>query len=339
MLRRFLFPFSALWWIITQVRNYLFDKSFIRSYKIPGNSILIGNLSLGGTGKTPMAIYLTNLFKETQLINLLSRGYGRSTKGYIKVNLQHSASEVGDEPMLYARKFQKNVTVAVAEDRALGIRHLRQEEPNSLIILDDAFQHRQITAGFSVLLTSYDSLFVNDLIFPSGNLREPRKGARRANVIVVTKCPKNLSVERKNHIQNRLSVYKKPIFFASISYAEVVPFGNERSLSANILLVTGIANPNPLIEFLTEKNKIEHISFSDHHNFSAKEIQKIHEKFDTFVSESWSILTTEKDFMRLLPVIEKWGLSRYPWFYIPIQLKIENENAFNQLVRDYVSTI
>ncbi len=339
MLRRFLFPFSLIWWIITCVRNFLYDKSLLRSYIITDKSITVGNLSVGGTGKTPMVIYLTKLLSDKHELQILSRGYGRKTNGYLLVNENHTAIDVGDEPLLYFNKFKKNITIAVSENRADGIQQLRKIQPKSLVILDDAFQHRKIKAGFSVLLTTYNSLFSSDFLLPVGNLREARSGAKRSDIIVVTKCPKNISKIEKNKMKSALSKYNKSIFFSSISYAYPISFGSTTSCSKNILLVTGIAKPEPLIDFLSETSRVEHISFPDHHNFSVNEIQKIHEKIDTFVSENWSIITTEKDYMRLLPFKEKWGLSKYPWFYIPIELNIENENAFNQLIIDYVRTI
>lgn len=339
MLRRFLFPFSLIWWIITCVRNFLYDKSLLRSYIITDKSITVGNLSVGGTGKTPMVIYLTKLLSDKHELQILSRGYGRKTNGYLLVNENHTAIDVGDEPLLYFNKFKKNITIAVSENRADGIQQLRKIQPKSLVILDDAFQHRKIKAGFSVLLTTYNSLFSSDFLLPVGNLREARSGAKRSDIIVVTKCPKNITKIEKIKIKSALSKYNKSIFFSSISYAYPISFGSTTSCSKNILLVTGIAKPEPLIDFLSETSRVEHISFPDHHNFSVNEIQKIHEKIDTFVSENWSIITTEKDYMRLLPFKEKWGLSKYPWFYIPIELNIENENAFNQLIIDYVRTI
>jgi tetraacyldisaccharide 4'-kinase len=269
----------------------------------------------------------------------LSRGYGRKTNGYLLVNENHTSIDVGDEPLLYFNKFKKNIAIAVSENRADGVQQLRKIQPKSVVILDDAFQHRKIKTGFSVLLTTYNSLFSSDFLLPTGNLRETRSGAKRSDIIVVTKCPLNMTEFEKSKIKSALSKYNKPIFFSSISYAYPISFGSSTSCSKNVLLVTGIAKPEPLIDFLSETSRVEHISFPDHHNFSANEIEKIHEKIDTFVSENWSIITTEKDYMRLLSFKEKWGLSKYPWFYIPIEMKIENENAFNQLIIEYVRTI
>lgn len=339
MLRRFLFPFSFIWWLITCVRNFLYDKSLLRSYAISGKSITVGNLSIGGTGKTPMVIYLTKLLTEKYELQILSRGYGRKTNGYLLVNEKHTAIDVGDEPLLYFNKFKKNITIAVSENRTDGVQQLRKIQPKSVVILDDAFQHRKIKAGLSVLMTTHNSLFSNDFLLPAGNLREIRSGAKRSDVIVVTKCPLNMTEFEKSKIKSALSKYNKPIYFSRISYSEPISFGNSVYCSKNVLLVTGIAKPEPLVEFLSETSRVEHISFPDHHNFSANEIQKIHEKIDNFVSENWSIITTEKDYMRLLPFKEKWGLSNYPWFYIPIEMKIENENDFNQLIIDYVREI
>lgn len=339
MLRRLLFPFSLIWWAITTSRNFLFDRSILSSYLIPEKSITVGNLSVGGTGKTPMTVYLTKLLSEHHSVDILSRGHGRNTKGFLLLNEKHRAQEVGDEPLLYFRRFKKNVKVAVSENRELGIRTLKKELAKSIIILDDAFQHRRVRAGFSVLLTTYNSLFTKDCLLPVGNLREGRSGAKRSDIIVVTKCPKHISENKKNKLTESLAKYNKPIFFASISYAPPVPFGNCKNISTKVLVITGIAKPESLIEFVSKTSQIEHISFPDHHNFSAREIQGIHEKIDTFVSKDWSIVTTEKDYVRLLPFIEKWGISNYPWFYIPIETKLENEQEFNQLILAYVSTI
>ncbi|MFM7472535.1 MAG: tetraacyldisaccharide 4'-kinase [Crocinitomicaceae bacterium] len=339
MLRRLLFPISLIWWIVNCVRNFLYDTSLLKSYNIPHKSIVVGNLSVGGTGKTPMVIYLTKLLSEKHELQILSRGYGRKTNGYLLVNEDHTSIDVGDEPLLYFNKFKKNTAIAVSENRADGVRQLRKIQPKSVVILDDAFQHRKIKAGFSVLLTTYNSLFSHDFLLPAGNLREGRSGAKRSDIIVVTKCPLNMTEIETCKVKSSLSKYNKPIYFSCISYSDPISFGNSAYCSKNVLLVTGIAKPEPLIEFLSETSRVEHISYPDHHNFSANEIQKIHEKIDTFVSEKWSIITTEKDYMRLLPFKEKFGLSNYPWFYIPIEMKIENENDFNQLIIDYVRTI
>lgn len=339
MLRRLLFPISLIWWIVTSFRNFLYDKSLLKSYEIPHKSIVVGNLSVGGTGKTPLVIYLTKLLSDKHELQILSRGYGRKTNGYLLVNENHTSIDVGDEPLLYFNKIKKNIAIAVSENRADGVQQLRKTQPKSVVILDDAFQHRKIKAGFSVLLTTYNSLFSHDFLLPAGNLREVRSGAKRSDIIVVTKCPLNMTEIDKGNIKSALSKYNKPIYFSGISYSDPISFGNSANCSKNVLLVTGIAKPEPLIEFLSETSKVEHFSYPDHHNFSANEIQKIHEKIDTFVSGNWSIITTEKDYMRLLPLKEKLGLSNYPWFYIPIEMKIENENAFNQLIIDYVRTI
>lgn len=337
--RFLLFPFSALWWLFATIRNTCYDNSILTSIKIQEKSIVIGNLSTGGTGKSPMTIYLTNLFKESINVQLLSRGYGRSSKGYLKVNETHSVVDVGDEPLLFSRRFNNEVNVAVSEDRLIGIQKLRELSSRSLIILDDAYQHRKVKGGFSILLTSYNSIFVNDYLLPVGNLREPRVGAKRADVIVVTKCPKSIDENKKSELKNSLSKYGKPVFFSSIRYSKPIYFGNSSEISTNVLLVTGIANPKPLIQYLAFSNKIEHISFPDHHNFTEKEIKEIHEKIDTFVNEKWSIITTEKDYMRLLPYQDNWDLSKYPWFYIPIDIEIENKQEFNQLLINYVVNI
>ena len=340
LFRYFLFPFSFLYYIITLLRNLFFDWGIITSQNLQEPSICIGNLSVGGSGKTPMTIYLTNLLKNDFQVQILSRGYGRKTSGYKEVTLDSTSDDVGDEPLLYKKRFKSELTVAVAEKRSLGASKLLEKQTkNSILLLDDAFQHRYVNAGFSILLTPFQQIFTSDFLLPVGNLREAKCGANRADCIVITKCPESIEAAHKNRIIQCLQKYSKPIFFSSIEYGELISFGAKRTSFETVLLVCGIAQPETLIIKLRKKYKVEVLLFADHHNFDSSDIKGIHQKFNTFVGDGVAILTTEKDYVRLQTKLTADELETYPWYYLPIELKIENEDEFNFLIKKYVTAI
>ena len=340
LFRYFLFPFSFLYYIITLIRNLFFDWGIITSQKLQEPSICIGNLSVGGSGKTPMTIYLTNLLKNDFQVQILSRGYGRKTSGYKEVTVDSTSDDVGDEPLLYKKRFKSEITVAVAEKRSLGANELLKiQTKNSILLLDDAFQHRSVNAGFSILLTPFQQIFSSDFLLPVGNLREARCGANRADCIVITKCPESIESAHKNRIIECMQKYSKPIFFSSIEYGELISFGAKRSSFETVLLVCGIAQPETLIIELRKKYKVKVLLFADHHNFDSSDIKEIHQKFNTFVGDGVAILTTEKDYVRLQTKLTADELETYPWYYLPIELKIENEDEFNFLIKKYVTAI
>ncbi len=340
LFRYFLFPFSFLYYIITLIRNLFFDWGIITSQKLQEPSICIGNLSVGGSGKTPMTIYLTNLLKNDFQVQILSRGYGRKTSGYKEVTVDSTSNDVGDEPLLYKKRFKTEITVAVAEKRSLGANELLKiQTKNSILLLDDAFQHRSVNAGFSILLTPFQQIFTSDFLIPVGNLREARCGAKRADCIVITKCPESIEAAHKNRIIECMQKYSKPIFFSSIEYGELISFGAKRTSFETVLLVCGIAKPETLIIELRKKYKVEVLLFADHHNFDSSDIKGIHQKFNTFVGDGAAILTTEKDYVRLQTKLTADELEAFPWYYLPIELKIENEDEFNFLIKKYVTAI
>ena len=340
LFRYFLFPFSFLYYIITLIRNLFFDWGIITSQKLQEPSICIGNLSVGGSGKTPMTIYLTNLLKNDFQVQILSRGYGRKTSGYKEVSEVSTSDDVGDEPLLYKKRFKTLITVAVAEKRSLGANELLKiQTKNSILLLDDAFQHRSVNAGFSILLTPFQQIFSSDFLLPVGNLREARCGAKRADCIVITKCPESIEAAHKNRIIECMQKYSKPIFFSSIEYGELISFGAKRTSFETVLLVCGIAQPETLIIELRKKYKVEVLLFADHHNFDSSDIKEIHQKFNTFALENAAIITTEKDYVRLQTKLTADELENYPWYYLPIELKIENEDEFNFLIKKYVTAI
>jgi tetraacyldisaccharide 4'-kinase len=335
--RLILFPLSFLFQCITTTRNFLYEKGIFTSKIVPIKSIVIGNISVGGTGKSPVTIYLANLLSTQLKTAILSRGYGRKTKGFIKVSEDAESMQVGDEPLMFQHVFGAAVTVAVCESRNEGIEKLITLDPQlELILLDDAFQHRQIKAGFNILLTTFRSPFFTDFILPAGDLRESRNGANRANVILVTKCPVLLDPETQNNYRESLLPYNKPVFFSHIVYGELIPFTIEIPKVKNVLLVTGIAQTIDLVNYLETNFLVDHIPFSDHHEFTLNDIEKIHRKFDTFAQSDKAIVTTYKDYMRLKKNVSMWGLDSFPWYFLPISVALNNEKEFIKLIQSYV---
>lgn len=332
VIRKILFPFSILYGWITSLRNYLYDVKVLTSYSFDTPTIVVGNLSVGGTGKTPQIEYLIRLLQNRFKVAVLSRGYKRKSEGFILADSSVNASLIGDEPFQYYQKFPK-IKVAVDADRVNGIEQLEQlKNMPEVILLDDAFQHRKVTAGFNILLTSYDHLFVKDFMLPTGNLRENRKGAKRAQVIIVTKCPANLSddVQRKIHKKLKPTMFQR-VFFTTINYDAELKGENsliiDDLIEKEVVLITGIANPKPLTSFLSTKNiKFKHLKYPDHYNFSEKDIKEIIQ----LQGNNKLLLTTEKDYVRLYPKIKN-------LFYISIETQFLNhKNDFDILINKYV---
>jgi tetraacyldisaccharide 4'-kinase len=333
--RFLLFPFAIMYDFVTRVRNLFFDLGIFlqTSFNIP--VFIVGNLSLGGTGKTPQIEYLIRLLVKDHRIAILSRGYKRKTEGFVLVESIHSAEDVGDEPLQYFQKF-KNISVAVDANRVSGIRRLLKSVKPDIILLDDAFQHRKVKGSCSILLTKYDDLFVDDFLLPTGNLRESQRGAKRANMLLVTKCPRNISKKQQNEIKHKLAKFGKEVFFTSIKYADEILgahiISTQRLRDNKVLLITGIANPTPLLNYLTSlKIDFEHLKFPDHHRFSERELGIIQNKFDEIQAPSL-MLTTEKDYVRLSGALR--GLS-----YLPIEtVFLNNENKmFDRYVNGFAN--
>jgi tetraacyldisaccharide 4'-kinase len=340
-LRILLYPFALLYGAVVAIRNAFYDKGIFSSYIIPKKSIVVGNLSAGGTGKTPLVDYILDHFKSLNTpTSVLSRGYGRATKGVLIADSNSTSAQIGDEPLLYQNHHGENVYVVVAEKRQLGVEKILSEYPeNELIVLDDAFQHRAVTAGLNILVTQFNDLYCDDHVLPAGNLREFKTGAKRADILIISKCPQNLDDAAKKSIVKRINFPGKHIFFSSIEYGELVPFDPEAKTEVkNILLVTGIGNPSPLIDQLSRFSKVEHLAFKDHHDFTASDIELIHDKFGKFASDEKIIVTTEKDFMRLKKFEEVYDAS-HAWFYQPIKIEIDQQKTFNNLLDEYVGKI
>lgn len=330
LLRYLLFPIMPVYFVITWLRNVFYDYGFKKSKSYNFPLICVGNLSAGGTGKTPMVEYLIRLLKDDFKIATLSRGYGRETTGFVLGSPKANATTLGDEPFQFYSKFYKNINVAVDANRQNGIVQLRGllTKPD-VIILDDAFQHRKVKAGLNILLTTYSNLYFKDCVLPTGDLREPKAGAKRADIIVVTKCPNTITDEDKTNIINRMNPKThQTVFFSTIGYsANVFSNGESRALKQlpKFTLVTGIANASPLVSFLkAEGLDFNHLEFKDHYNFTEADIKK-------FGSEDL-LLTTEKDFMRL----KENALLKYKLFYLPIEAQMDKPECFNRLVTAFI---
>ncbi len=310
------------------IRNFLYDKGVFKSYSFNIPIIVVGNLSVGGTGKTPQTEYLIRLLSKEFKVAVLSRGYRRKTKGYILANSSSTADTIGDEPFQIFQKFPQ-IDLAVDSDRRNGIENLIKQNKPDVIILDDAFQHRRVKAGFYILLTAFDDLYYNDLVLPAGNLRESKKGAERADVIIVTKCPNNLSDIAQNNIKKKIGI-NRPIYFSKIGYADSV-IGREGEISTieikktEKLLLAGIAKPKPFFEYLQTGKDVE-MKFKDHHHFTDEEIERIQT-----LANNKIIVTTEKDYVRL----KDKQINKL--YYLPMESKfVLKGDDFDNQILNYV---
>ncbi len=333
-------PVTAVYNAVTTIRNKFFDWGILPSKKYSIPVIGIGNLSTGGTGKSPHTIYVLNLVKDQFRSAMVSRGYGRKTKGLQVANYQSTYRDIGDEPMQVYSRFRNKVVVIVSEKRTKGIDYAIQKFNTNCVVLDDCFQHRYVNPGLKILLTAYGDLYSEDYVLPVGNLRESRSNAKRADIIIVSKCPSSLSDSEKSKIKDSLApASHQSLYFSFIDYADkIINSFSEMHLEElenyEVLLVTGIANAQPLVDFLRPKVKnLIHLSFKDHHNFDEAEVEKMYEKLQEIKGDK-VLITTEKDFMRLK------GFKRIEeyLYYIPIESKIENSQAFNQKIYDYVGS-
>lgn len=332
IIRYFLFPISLVYGGIVWLRNFLYDARVFKGtgYNFP--IICIGNLSVGGTGKTPMTAYLLNFLKYNGTVGMLSRGYKRSSTGFVVANEGVTMEELGDEPYQMYCNFPESI-IAVDSDRRNGISQLKQRNMlPDVLLLDDGYQHRKVTAGFYILLTTYNQLYVDDCMLPTGNLRDTVNQASRAHCIVVTKCPPDLSNHQKERVLSKLKPKPgQPVYFATISYANTL-YGknkdmdmNELSAQGTFTLVTGIAKPEYLVSYLKDRKlTFEHLNYPDHHNFSEKEIALLLNKD--------CVVTTEKDYVRLSDKLNK-------VYYLPIALKfLEGEEQFVKQLKRFVQS-
>lgn len=330
-----LLPFAYLYAGIMRTRNWLYDKGIFKSREFPVTVINIGNLTVGGTGKTPHVEYLVHLLK-TKEVAILSRGYKRITTGFVLAGNQDTAETIGDEPYQYFRKFEQ-VSVAVCENRVTGINKLLQLKPQTqVILLDDAFQHRPVKAQLNILLTDYNRLFFQDYVLPAGRLRESRVGAQRADAVVVSKCPDNLPEQEASRLTQLIKVYTKPaipVFFSVYRYQAPVAIGKQVSCLKKIILITGIAQPASLLQYLNSASYqiVKHFNFPDHYAYTQQDITEI-SNFAGLIA-GISLLTTEKDGVKLAAPEFRQQIQNLPLFYLPIEVSfLTNQNKFNQLV-------
>lgn len=331
-LRKILLPFSVIYWFVTFIRNVFYNNGIFKQYSFSVPVIAIGNLSTGGTGKTPQAEYLIRLLSNHYKVATLSRGYKRKSKGFALADANSNAEVLGDEPYQFYSKFP-NINVAVDANRKNGIEQILQLVPNTqVVILDDAYQHRRVKAGFYILLTAYGDSYADDFILPAGNLREGRSGAKRANVIVVTKCPPDLSDAEQKAITKKLKPQaNQKVYFTSIAYDDAVYSENiqmsiQDVLGADKILVAGIAKPKPFFDYLQGTNA-ECKAYPDHHDFTDAEITELKK-----LSQTKIIITTEKDYMRL-----KGKLADDRLFYLPIKSNfLSGADDFNKTITNYV---
>lgn len=345
LLRLLLFPFSVLYAIGVILRNLAYDMGIFKSRKFDLPVISIGNLSVGGSGKSPMAEYLIRLLKNEYKIATLSRGYGRQTSGFLYVNTDSVSSESGDEPLQFKRKFN-DITVAVCEDRVAGIRKL--EKDHELIILDDAFQHRAVKPGFSILLFEYSTFSTPQLLLPAGNLREPLWESARADLIIVSKCPVYPDLHEQERIKKKLNPGKsQKVFFSYLKYADLKSFNHQEKRKLNtinsktgIILLTGIANPDPISRELNQyKPCLIHHRYPDHHPFTEKNIIKLVQSFHNMPEKDKLIITTEKDAQRLNISGLKGQLLGLPLYILPVETEFNEpeKTIFNQIIKAYAS--
>jgi tetraacyldisaccharide 4'-kinase len=336
---------------VTAIRNWLFDQEILKSTIFQLPIICIGNLSVGGTGKTPHAELIIKFLKDEWKTVMLSRGYKRQTKGFNLADENSASLAIGDEPYQIFKKFP-TIKVAVDEKRVHGVKKLIESFPElQLVVLDDAFQHRQIHAGLSILLTDFSNLYTRDLMLPAGTLREWKIGSRRADIIVVTKCPVDLKPIEMRIIETEIKPENnQSLFFSTYKYDEIIPvfpdseseiwtFERMKKSKPTVLLIAGIVSPEPIVEQIKKHiNEVETLFFEDHHAFQSKDYSNIKSKFDALKSDNKLILTTEKDASRIVsdPNFPESLKSRI--FALPIRVEILNkqETLFIQKIKNYV---
>lgn len=336
MLRWLLFPFAALYGWMMRVRNNQYNSGYRPVVEFDRPVISVGNLSVGGTGKTPMIELLIRLLKDDHKLATISRGYRRKTKGFRLANAQDDASTLGDEPYQFYRKFGEEVLVSVCEERILAVPEIVQDhEEVEAFLLDDAYQHRKIGRDLNILLSEFIRPFYDDQVVPVGRLREERSGAGRADLVVVTKCPPGLDESVKQRVTSRIQKYSgdKPVYFSHIGYDEpVLALGTQTRPENEVILITGIAQPGVFCKEVEKSRKIlHHFDFRDHYSFGVKDLDKI-ERNVKESQKTLSLLTTEKDMVRLLSLKDHPLFEKVSLFYMPIKFVMDKEEEFKDQV-------
>ncbi len=335
------------------MRNFLYDIKIFKSHEFKVPVISVGNITVGGTGKTPMTEFLVKMLKDEHKPAILSRGYKRKTKGFRFVKTNSTVAEVGDEPLQMKKKF-KDVVVAVDANRVRGIQKIIDTHPEvTVILLDDAFQHRKVTPGFSILLSDYERPMLNDHFLPYGRLRESLHQIRRAHIIIITKTAEDIKpIDMRILSENYKIKPYQALHFSTFEYDELLPVFAGKNIfktldiikkeGSSILMLTGVANPTPLEEHLKKYDpNLKTIAFSDHHDFSERDIQKIKEVFNSIENKKKFIITTEKDTLRLRAVEKHIDSDLKPiMYYIPVRVKYINPTTeeFRKQINKYVKT-
>lgn len=337
-----LFPFAFLYGTAVKVRNYLYDNEIIQSIEFNFPVICIGNISVGGTGKSPMVEYLLRLLVHRYKTATLSRGYKRKTRGYVLADDKTTALDIGDEPMQFHIKFPE-VTVAAGEERAIAIPQLLFDRPETdVIILDDALQHRTVKAGLNILLTDYNNLFTRDMFLPTGDLRDSRSSYKRANIIIVTKCSDNFGSAEKEKVTSEIQpLARQHLFFTGIRYGapyHIISRGIKRmSKETEVLLACGIANPGPLKQYIQEESaSYDAIYYRDHYIFTIDDLKEIRQRFEKIKAADKMILVTEKDAVRLVKFAAE--LKDMPVYVQPIEtyFLFNESQRFNFLIEKFI---
>lgn len=340
-----LYPFALLFGGITRLRNFLYDQGVLKSHQSQTPSILVGNLRVGGTGKTPMVEFLIRAFKDERKLATLSRGYGRKTKGLLQALPDSSPSYIGDEPFQIFQKFGNEIKVFVGEDRvqAENVIHQLPERPE-LLILDDAFQHRSFKAHFSILLSTWDDPFFKDYLMPMGRLRESRKGAKRADVVVISKSPERIETDQKNEIIREVRDYaglEKPVLFSSIGYGDPVAISEQSQFSKKVILFSGIAQTDILEDYCRKNFEVLNFhKFPDHHDYTEEDLAKLKRESESYPKGELVFLTTEKDGVKVKNLLPNGFLGEIPIFVLPIQVVFspEDEQKLIDLIQQKVFT-
>ena len=324
ILKILLLPFTLLYGLAVSIRNFFYEEGILKSVKFSVPVISIGNLSVGGTGKTPHVAYVVGLLQQYINVATMSRGYRRKTKGFRMIEYRDSSDKSGDEPLLLKYKFPK-VAVSVSEDRALGIPKLLQHASHTqVIILDDAFQHRSVDPELCILLTDYSALFTRDWLMPSGRLREWPSAYKRSHLIVVTKCPENLTEEEAAAISTEIKPEHRPVFFSRYRYGNPYFLLNYRYAARldkdlKVILMSAIAGTDYLLDYLEPKvGEVFNLEFEDHHDFTEREIMQIIKMHENLEAEKKIVICTEKDAVRLIKHKELIRDNKLPIFVLPI---------------------
>jgi tetraacyldisaccharide 4'-kinase len=344
-----LFPFAVIYGIITSLRNLLYDWKFLKSKSVDMHTICVGNLAVGGTGKTPHVEYLINILQNDFKIAILSRGYKRKTSGFIQATNLSTAFDIGDEPLQYKTK-NPQLEVCVDANRVNGIKKILEfPEPPKVVILDDAFQHRALNCELKIVISEYNNLYLNDCMMPAGYLRESKKGIERADIIIVSKTPdKTTAIEIRNVIKDLKPLAHQQLFFTWLKYGELKGFQNPTDtidtlndlFRYRIVAFTGIGNPQPMITYLKEyASDVKHIQFPDHHRFTIQDIADVRAQLDAIEGGNKIVVTTEKDAMRLRGTDLQDIANTLPLYVLPIEVDFKDKTQeFNDTIINYVRT-